>query len=56
MSWNISEKNEFINITKKVIMTTYISSDKYHRKYSIDYYLNIIFELINDTSDAPTVH
>ena len=50
---NLIEKEEFIKITKNNILDFYKEdfNKKYKRKYSIDYYLNLIFELINDVNN-----
>jgi hypothetical protein len=50
---NLFEKKEFINITKKNILEFYKENfdKKYKRKYTIDYYLDLMFELINDVNN-----
>ena len=50
---NLIEKDKFITITKNNILDIYKEdfNKKYKRKYSIDYYLNLIFELINDVNN-----
>jgi hypothetical protein len=50
---NLIEKEEFIKITKNNILHVYKDNfdKKYKRKYSIDYYLNLIFELLNDVNN-----
>ena len=54
---NISNKEIFIEITKKVILKfyNYKISKKYNRKYSIEYYLNLMFELINNVNNWNTI-
>jgi len=50
---NLIQKEEFIKITKNVINNIYKDNfeKKYIRKYTIDYYLNLMFELINDVNN-----
>ena len=50
---NLLEKKEFIKITKNNIFNMYDKNfnKKYVRKYTIDYYLNLMFELINDINN-----
>ena len=50
---NLIEKDRFITITKNNILDIYKEdfNKKYKIKYSIDYYLNLIFELINDVNN-----
>jgi DNA-directed RNA polymerase len=50
---NLIEKEEFIKITKNNILNFYKEdfNKKYKRKYSINYYLNLIFEFINDVNN-----
>jgi len=50
---NLSQKKIFIEIAKKNIETFYKDNfdKKYRRKYSIEYYLDLIFELINDVNN-----
>jgi len=55
---NLSEKNKFIKITKNIILSTYEQQFlcNYKRKYSIEYYLNIMFELINNINNWNTIN
>lgn len=50
---NFIEKDKFIEITKNNILKVYKDDfdKKYKRKYTIDYYLNLMFELINDVNN-----
>jgi hypothetical protein len=50
---NLAQKEEFIKITKNNILNFYKDNfeKKYKRKYTIEYYINLMFELINDVNN-----